>query len=153
MDVKFINPVLDSIVNILVTMANLEPVAGKPSIKSDNISLGVVTGMIDLAGKQANGSVAISFSREAAFEIVKRMLRTEPAEVDEMVRDLVGEIANMIAGGAKAKLQDKGYDFELSLPTVFAGEDHEVNHSVSGTTVVLPFKTDVGDFFVEICFA
>lgn len=153
MDVKFINPVLDSIVNILVTMANMEPAAGKPRIKPDNISLGVVSGLIDLKGKQANGSVAISFSKEAVFAIVKAMLRTEPTEVDDMVKDLVGEIANMIAGGAKAKLEEKGYDFELSLPVVLAGENHEINHSVKGVTVVLPFNTEAGDFFVEICFA
>jgi len=48
MDVNQINPALSSIVNVLTTMASITPTIGKPSIKKDDISLGVVTGIIDL---------------------------------------------------------------------------------------------------------
>lgn len=151
MDIRFVNPMLDSIVNILTMMASMQPVAGKPSMKQGNNALGVVTGMIDLKGSQATVSTAISFTKPVALEITKRMLRTEPEDVNDMVQDLVGEISNMMAGGAKAKLEEQGFNFELSLPLVIAGDKHEIKHSVDGPIVLLPFKTDVGDFFVEIC--
>ena len=133
-------------------MANLQPTAGKPALKSDDHAQGVVTGIIDLKGKETSGSVAISFSKPVVLDIAKRMLRMETTEVNDMVKDLVGEIANMMAGGAKAILQDKGFDFDLTLPSVFAGEGHQVKHSVQGPIIVLPFNTDSGDFFVEMCF-
>jgi chemotaxis protein CheX len=145
--------VLDSIVNVLATMANMEPQAGKPAIKTDKKAKGVVTGIIDMVGKQATGSIAISFIEPVALEITRRMLRMEAAGINDMVEDLVGEIANMMAGGAKARLQEQGYDFDLSLPSVVSGEGHLVEHSVDGTTILLPFSTDVGEFYVEICFA
>jgi chemotaxis protein CheX len=151
-DVRFVNPVLDSIVNVLVTMANMEPRGGRPVLKPDNKAQGVITGVIDMASSQANGSIAISFSQPAALEITKRMLRIEPHGIDDMVEDLVGEIANMMAGGAKAKLQEQGYDFDLSLPSVVVGEGHVVQHRFEGRTIVLPFATDAGEFFVEVCF-
>jgi chemotaxis protein CheX len=152
MDVRFVNPVLDSITNVLSTMANMQPKAGNPALKTDDRAHGVVTGIIDLKGEQATGSVAISFSKSVALDIAKRMLRMETEELNDMVKDLVGEIANMMAGGAKARLQDKGFDFDLTLPSVLAGEGHQVKHSVNGSTIILPFHTDSGDFFVEICF-
>ena len=150
MDIRFINPVLNSIVNVLSTMASMTPEPGAPSIKEDTHALGVVTGVIDFKGSQAHVSTAISFSKPVALEITERMLRTRPDDIDEMVEDLVGEISNMMAGGAKGKLEAEGYDFELTLPSVVAGEDHEVPHSIEGKTILLPFKTEAGDFYVEI---
>ena len=151
MDVKFVNPVLESIVNVLSTMANLTPEAGKPSIKVGEDARGVVTGMIDFSGSKAKVSTAISLSRPVAIEITKRMLREEPEDINDMVEDLVGEIANMMAGGAKAKLEEQGYDFELTLPSVISGEQHVVKHTVDAPIILLPFSSDAGDFFVEIC--
>ena len=152
MDVNHINPALSSIVNVLTTMASINPSIGKPSIKKDDISLGVVTGIIDLVGKNANGSLAISFSKPVALELAQNMLRIETDVVDEMIEDLIGEMANMVAGGAKAIYDEQGTDFELTLPKVLTGENHQIKHSFIGTTILLPFTTDAGEFYVEACF-
>ena len=134
-------------------MAGITPVIGKPSIKKDEKALGIVTGLIDLVGKEVTGSLAISFSKPVALEIARNMLRLETDVVDDMVEDLVGEIANMMAGGAKAIYDQQGINFELTLPTVVAGENHLIKHSFKGTTIVLPFTTNVGNFYVEACFS
>ena len=153
MDVNNINPALSSIVNVLTTMAGITPTIGKPSIKKDEKALGVVTGLIDLVGKDATGSLAISFSKPVALEIAHNMLRMETDVIDDMVKDLVGEIANMVAGGAKAIYDQQGINFELTLPTVLAGENHQIIHSFKGTTILLPFTTSAGDFYIEACFS
>lgn len=49
MEAKFINPVLHSMVNVLSTMAKLEPKPEKPSLKKDDIALGEVTGIMSMA--------------------------------------------------------------------------------------------------------
>ena len=152
MQAKFINPVLTSMVNVLSTMARLSPVPGKPSLKKDNKALGVVTGVMAMEGSQAKGSLAISFPKEVILDINKRMLHQEKTEVDDMVKDLTGELANMVIGGAKKILMDEGYDFGLSLPSVITGSDHVVEHPYSGPKILLPFTCEPGDFFVEICF-
>ena len=152
MDVNHINPALSSIINVLTTMASITPTIGKPSIKKDDVSLGVVTGIIDLVGKDANGSLAISFSKPVALELAQNMLRIETDVVDEMIEDLIGEMANMVAGGAKAIYDEQGIDFELTLPKVLTGENHPIKHSFIGTTILLPFTTNAGEFYVEACF-
>ncbi len=151
MDAKFINPVLTAVVNILQTMAQVTPKPGKPSVKSDNSSLGVISGFIDLASADTHVSVVVTFSSEAILDIGSRMMHMELTEVNDVVKDLVGEMANMVAGGAKSNLEEAGYDFQLTLPNVVVGEGHQVKHSVEGVTLMLPFTTEAGKFFVEVC--
>ncbi|MBL1261637.1 MAG: chemotaxis protein CheX [Thiotrichaceae bacterium] len=151
MDAKFINPVLKSVVNILQTMAQITPQPGKPEIKSDDIACGVISGFIDLSGRDARVSVAVTFSKEAILDIGSRMMHMELKEVDDIIKDLVGEMANMVAGGAKANLQEAGYDFDLTLPSIVVGEKHQVKHSVEGVTLIMPFSIEAGQFYVEVC--
>ncbi len=153
MNVNFVNPVLHSVVNILKTMANVEASVGKPELKKNNKSLGIVSGLIALEGAQTKGSLAISFSKPVILELVKRMLREDKAEVDDMAKDLTGEIANMALGSAKSEFEQNGLDFNLTLPTVLTGEDHLIEHKYKGPTVLLPFSTSAGKFYVEICFS
>lgn len=151
MDAQFVNPVLKAVVNILQTMAQISPEPGKPQVKTDQSARGIITGFIDLASKETHVSVAVTFSKDAILDIGSRMMHMELKEVDDIVKDLVGEMSNMVAGGAKANLEEAGYDFDLTLPTVKIGEQHLVEHSVEGTTIIMPFATGAGEFFVEVC--
>lgn len=139
-------------VNVLSTMAQLDPKPGKPSLKSGDEALGVVTGVIAMEGPQANGSLAISFPKAVILDITHRMLREEKTEVDDMVKDLAGELANMVLGGAKGLLEKEGFDFGLTLPRIQAGEGHVIEHPYNGPKILLPFSIDAGEFYVEICF-
>ena len=152
MDVKFINPVLQSMVSILKQMAQLEARPGKVQIKQDQNSLGEVTGMMRMDGKNIQGSIALSFSSAVIFELVKRMLRTEISDIDETAKDLTGELSNIVVGTSKTKLVEKGYDIDMSLPKIVVGEKAIINHDIQAPTVVLPFKCDAGVFYVEMCF-
>ena len=152
MDAKFINPVLDSMVNVLSTMAQIESEPGKPLLKTDDVARGAVTGLIALEGKQVRGSMAISFPQTVIVDIVQRMLGEEITEVDDTARDLTGEITNMVLGGAKNLFEQAGYDFGLSHPNVLVGIKHVVEHPYHGPIILLPFHTAAGEFYVEICF-
>lgn len=152
MDVRFINPVLDTLMNVLGTMANMQAQAGKPTLKQNRLALGEVTGFMKMESTQTRGSMSITFTQPVIFEIARRMLGAELTEIDDLARDLTGEMANMIVGGAKNILVDKGFDFEMSLPQVFSGESHEIRHNSDAQTIVLPFTAESGEFWIEICF-
>lgn len=152
MKADFVNPFLESVVNVLSTMASLKVTPGRPSVKEDDVAKGDVTGLIGMAGQQTRGSFAITFTEQAIFKIASQMLGDQPTEVDESVTDLVGEITNMATGGAKALFEQKGYDFDMAIPTVVAGKNHRIVHKSTGPKLILPFSTEVGEFFVEICF-
>ena len=58
-----------------------------------------------------------------ACNIANAMLGTETTEVNEEIKDGMGEIVNMIAGVAKVKLTDTLGDMHLLTPWVIAGRN------------------------------
>ncbi len=152
MNVSFVNPFLNATLNVLSTMANLQAEPGEISLKHDEIALGDITGIIEMSGEKVNGTLAISFSEGVVFEVTKRMLGDIVTEINDTVTDLVGEFTNMITGGAKKPLSERGYKFDMAIPSVLSGKDHYVHHPVKGPTIVVPFSTGAGDLYIELCF-
>lgn len=101
MNVEFINPFLSSLINVLATMAQTELTPGKPKVKKDEVAQGDVSGLIGMVGPQTKGSFSITFEESLALTIMERMLGERPDSINEDVTDMVGEITNMVTGGAK----------------------------------------------------
>lgn len=152
MDIMIINALLDSLMKVFNTMVGIKPEPGVPMAKDDTISRGDVTGMMLMENDRTQGSMAISFSQAAITKIAKNMLGDDLKSIDDTARDLTGEMTNMLVGGAKKILADKGYDFNMTTPSVLDGKDHEVQHKYNGQTVILPFNTKSEQFFLEINF-
>ncbi|QLE86912.1 chemotaxis protein CheX [Shewanella sp. Scap07] len=152
MNVNFINPFLDSLLNVLSTMANMTLVPGKPNLKTGNIAKGDVSGLIGMVGPQTKGSMSITFEQDLIFEIMQNMLGERPVKIDSEVTDLVGELTNMVTGGAKNLLGEKGYDFDMATPVVVAGIGHRIAHKSEGKKIIMPFTHEKGTAYIEICF-
>ncbi|MEO5361655.1 MAG: chemotaxis protein CheX [Nitrospirota bacterium] len=152
MNYEFINPFIEATVNVIQTMAQTEATPGQPVVKTDRMARGEVSGIIGMAGEQAKGSMSITFSEPAILDIASKMLGENVEVLDETAADAVGEITNIITGGTKKLLIEKGYKFELASPSVIIGKNHMIMHQTKAPVVLLPFSTSAGDFFVEICF-
>ncbi|WP_299790895.1 chemotaxis protein CheX [uncultured Shewanella sp.] len=152
MNVNFINPFLESLLNVVSTMANMKLTPGKPKIKTDNLAKGDVSGLIGMVGPQTKGSLSITFEQGLILEIMQNMLGENPGEINEEITDLVGEITNMVTGGAKNILGDKGYEFEMATPVVVSGLGHRISHKANGKKIIMPFASPYGTAYIEICF-
>ena len=74
-----------------------------------------------------------------------------PDEISpELLNDGVGEIINMIAGNVKRHLADTPYYFQLSLPTVILGWQHEIGHPDNSAVAVLLFDAEDKSFAVQV---
>ncbi len=153
MKVNFINPVIKSTMIVFSTMGRIEPKVGSPTIKkSFQIVQGKnITGLMDMVGTKGKASIALTFSESAILLIAKNMMPpdTVTTAIDGMVIDLVGELANMVLGGAKSELENEGYLFKLSLPTIIFGSDYLIAHKTNAPIIRLPFTMPVGAFFIE----
>lgn len=152
MNVEFINPFLEAIRNVLSTMAQTQATPQKPILKKDKRAMGDVTGMIGMASEQTKGSMAVTFPEAVIAPIAGRMLGEEITALDETVADMVGEITNMVTGGAKRVLSEKGYMFDMAIPSMIVGKDHKVYHKTTGPVVLIPLDTEYGTFYLEVCF-
>jgi chemotaxis protein CheX len=152
MNAEFINPFIAALINVMQTMAQTKLTPGKPRKKTDDTAIGDVSGLIGMVGEEIQGSLSITFEENLAREIMHKMLGERPDSINADVKDMVGEITNMICGGAKNELSDKGYEFDMATPVVVAGKDHSITHQVNGKKMVMPFSHESGNMHLEMCF-
>ena len=133
-------------------MAQIELHAEKPQKKEDHLARGDVSGIIGMIGPQIRGSMAITFDKALAKNIMQTMLGETITELNEAVTDMVGEMTNMICGGAKSALAEQNYQFEMATPVIISGSNHAITHKVDGAKIILTFLSDKGNAYLEICF-
>lgn len=151
MNAEMINPFINATVNVLSTMAMIQPRAGRPYIKGADEGERDIVGLIGLAGEGKRGAFAVSFSEGCICHVVSNMFGEEFTEMNDEIKDAVGEITNMVSGGARAELAQKGYNFEMAIPTIITGKNTQVDPISASPVIVIPFQTDAGRFYVEVC--
>lgn len=150
MDVRYVNPFFVSIRQVFSTMAGVEVQVLKPQMKTDDHPLAGVSGVIGFSGDAA-GACLLCFPTEVACKLASAFSGEDMDQDHPDFADAIGELANMIAGGAKA--QFGGLAVSISLPSVVIGDPHEV--VVAGVPadvprLIIPCQTDMGLFHVEV---
>jgi chemotaxis protein CheX len=148
-DVEFINPFLEAVIGVLGTMAQVQARPGKPYLNKRRTAPLDVTGIIGIDG-HCQGTIALSLSKNAILKIVNNMLAESLTEIDEDIRDAVGELTNMIAGQARASLANIGLKFSASTPLVSVGQGQKTTHAPGAPILAIPFETDDGPLVVEV---
>jgi chemotaxis protein CheX len=149
-DKNLVNAFFDSAKKTLSSMANVTVKAENPYIEKQFTAKGDVAGIVGLTASSHKGTLSISFEKKTIFFIISKMLGEEYTEVTPEVVDAVGELTNMIYGEAKTNLNLQGYSFEAAIPTIVIGQ--HILHSRTGATatIVVPFVSEGGKFFVEL---
>jgi len=147
MDARYINPFIKSICNTFGTMCDIEVLPGKPIKTADAQDSNDVSAIIGFSGDAA-GSVVMRFSFEVASKMATAFAKTEITPQHEDFADALGELANMVAGGAKAKFE--GLNIDISLPNVVIGKHHHFPASRNCPRIAIPCATAVGKFHVDI---
>lgn len=133
-------------------MAQINLTSHQAQAKTSDVASGDVSGIIGMIGTQAKGSMAISFDKDLATNMMKNMLGEKPHEINDKVRDMIGEMTNMICGGAKNILAEQNYNFEMATPVIVSGNNHKIQHKVDGPKIILTFTSKLGNAYLEICF-
>ncbi len=151
MDVKLINPFINATINVLEMMAFVTVSAGKPYVKTDNVAVGDVSGVLGLTGI-ANGTISVTFEEKCILSVVSNMFGETMDELNSEIADAVGELTNMISGQARKELEQIGKVFKVAIPSVVTGRNHSIIHYSEGPKIAIPFFTDDGEFTIEVCF-
>lgn len=144
---EHINPFINSLTTTFQTMLDCKMTRGQLTLSDSLATLYEVNGIIGLSGK-AVGTVILSFEAQLAIKAASVMLMTEASEIDTDVTDAVGELTNMVAGSAKAKLEK--YELSIGLPSVIVGKPMHVNFPSSVRPIVVPFTCDWGTMIMQV---
>lgn len=151
MDQRIVDGVVKVTKEIFTTMVTLGLTPGAASENSSSEQTFDFTGMIGLSGT-CPGAVGVRFPKTLAAKVASKMLGTPVAESSTEVRDTVGELTNMIAGGLKNELDKVGICFDIAIPTVIAGDQHTFRVMGDAPTHIVPFSSEGSGFVVEVCF-
>ena len=123
MDVKYINPFMESVVNVLSSFGINDIRRGGIRRKDTMNITSDITSVIGMVGG-LRGNVAYSFSSGTAKKLASAMMMGMPVEeLDSMGRSASGELTNMIAGTAAGILSGGGLEIKLTPPSLIFGED------------------------------
>ena len=146
MKTEHVNPFVAATANVFRRMLSCELTRGGLTFKNGFQPEFEISGIIGFSGNAA-GTVVLSFSRQVAFAATGAMTGEEPADLSAEVTDVVGELTNMVAGGAKAKLEELA--MSVSLPSVVVGKNHSIAYPSSVQPIYVPFDSSMGPFSVE----
>ena len=147
MDVRYINAFIGSICKTFETMCRMPVTVGKPERKGNNGPITDVSSIIGFSGDAA-GSVILHFSFDTAAKIATSFAGIEITPKHPDFADALGELANMVAGGAKCQFQ--GLNISVSLPNVIVGSNHNVSASKTSPRIIIPCITEAATFHVEV---
>ena len=150
MEIKYIKPFINSVMNTMETMLNVTPDQSPPFLKNEKLTHADVSGVIGFGGKDISGSVVLSFPTETALNVYEKMMGEPAARISGDVQDVIGELTNIVVGGAKKTFSDDGFSFHISIPTVIVGKNHALGHKYDISAIVVPFKIDQNSFNMEI---
>ena len=151
MDAGLVNPLLAATVDILGKIAGIDADVQKPFLKTDPEGKGIVSGVVTLKGNHT-GTAAISFSEKCILMVVSKMFGEKISEVDDDVKDAVGEITNMISGLATQLYEKDGLPMKAALDQVLMGDGHSIPHPPGFPVLGIPVDTEPGEITVELCF-
>lgn len=141
--------ITDATTEIFETMIMLETTPGPPLGQKITTFQHTVTGMVGMAGT-FKGLLAVHIPNEVAKAITSNFLGLEVAEIDDDVKDAIGELANMLAGNIKMAIDQSGKEITLSIPSAVHGDEYTVNSLANAEWVMMPFATPAGEFLVEL---
>ncbi len=149
MDSTYIMPFVRSVQNVFETMLHLPVQVGTPGLKSGQELSYDISGIIGMSGG-VEGAVVLSFPVATAERVVSVFAGIDLAHTHEDFPDAVGELVNMISGGAKA--QFPGKSVSISCPSVVIGKNHVVVGRKDVVCISIPCASSLGDFVVEVSF-
>jgi chemotaxis protein CheX len=124
---------IDGVLNYFSTSVQQGAQCGTPHLAlSDKPELADYTGVIQVSGKRT-GLVAFTAPKSMLSVMLMRMQETDMSH--ENLCDLVGEIANTLAGNAR---RDFGHQFQISVPAVLSSRASPVPYPDPSRPIVIP---------------
>ncbi|MFO7780377.1 MAG: chemotaxis protein CheX [Spirochaetia bacterium] len=152
MRVEYINPFVESAYNVLKEVLNSEVNRGDLYLKSTSMPVLGVAAVVGLAG-DVEGRVLFDMTKETAINIAAAMLEgmdlEKPTELDDMGKATITELANMITGQSVTKLHNLGFQFDLTPPAIFTGENMEVSDT-GVEALIVPMEIPQGKIEINV---
>jgi chemotaxis protein CheX len=132
-------------------LAQIEPIVQSVCRTPQPRTLGNISAVLGLSTEPGELLVLSLPSATAAALAGRVLAEVTPSPDDDLVRDCMGELANVIAGQAKTLLAETPYQLVLATPSIYSGSGAEIAPPPDIGCLVVVFASELGDFALQIC--
>ncbi|ABR46480.1 CheC domain protein [Alkaliphilus metalliredigens QYMF] len=147
MEVKYINPFVQSFINIMSQIGFEDPKKIGASVKTSNLNGSGIMVIVGIMGA-IKGNVIYGIDEDSAKKIVSTMMGgVEVTELDDMAQSAISELANMLTAHSGIVFSQSEINIDISTPTLMHGSDFQVKAS---TEKVLCVRMSAGEIQMDI---
>ncbi|MEZ4743776.1 MAG: chemotaxis protein CheX [Bdellovibrionota bacterium] len=153
LDVRYFQSMLNGVMEVIRdnTQENLTP--GKLFEGKDEGSSQEYSAVVAFCGDGFLGSATVTTSDALIHRLALKMLGCEENDLtQELLEDVLLELANQILGVVRAELSEVGYELKSSMQVVVGGSEHWGISSSNGIYYTLPFTLDREKFNFKLCY-
>jgi len=148
MKMELIQPFINSADAVLAESLQCETHIGDVSMEENTYRRKGVAALIEVVG-DIEGRIILDTDPATAIHLAKHLAGGDVNASDELVRETVCELANMVIGNAITSLNDQGFHFKISPPEVHTDEQG-LTGSEDIEALVMCFETPKGSLFMNI---
>ena len=146
--VEIVEVVKTSVINTFESIAG-EPPTYMPD-ESENAPLNGIIGNIAVFNPEFTFSLMMAIPRETAVNISEAFLGMELEFESDDMGDLIGELANILAGDVAASMEEIGFRGQSSLPTATRGSDLRLFMPNKPPSAKMKFDGNMGPFVLNM---
>jgi chemotaxis protein CheX len=148
MKMELIQPFINSADAVLAQSMQSETHIGDVSMEAEGYRRKGVAALVEIAG-DIEGRIILDTDAATAMHVAKHLGGGDIEPSDELVRETVCELANMVIGNAVTSLNDQGFRFKISPPVAHTAEQG-LSGSEDTEALVMCFETAKGSVFMNI---
>lgn len=149
-NVNVVNPIISSIIKVLDLRANIKGQPGKPYLPDGTKNTPVpasIRGTITLSGDKLRGEIKFSFNEGVFMKIYEGVVGTMPGTMPKDMQEALNQFLVLVYEEAKSDLQKVTANIRPVFNAVVAGEQVKIS---AERAFIVPFKTESGDFQIEV---
>lgn len=148
MKMELIQPFINAADAILAETLQCPTHIGDVTMEEEAYRRRGVASMVTIKG-DIEGRIIFDIDPPTAARVAAYLTGEPAAENDEIARETVCELANMVIGSAVTALNDQGFQFKITPPVIHSDELGEKSNE-DQEALVMCFDTDRGNVFMNI---
>jgi chemotaxis protein CheX len=122
-DVKLVNPFIESFFGVMPQLGFSEVQKGNLSLKGKDLKSSGVVIIVGIVG-EIRGNVVYTMDFESAKKIASTMMMGMPvSELDDIAKSALSELTNMLTANAATNFSNLGISIDISTPTLLHGDN------------------------------
>ena len=148
MRMELIQPFINAADAVFAESLNAPTKIGDLSMEENTYRRKGVAALIAIKG-DIEGRIILDLAPEVAMKVASVLAGSEVAASEQVVRETVCELANMVIGNSVTLLNDQGYKFKVFPPEIHMNEEGlGGNHDTEA--MVISIETPCGEIYLNI---